>query len=314
MIRFQLNERLYELVLHNFSAEERVFSPIHEFVILLLFWEKSKVSMAVEGFYAQYCEDLILSIVFQGIKQGHYVDVGAHDPDVDSVTKYFYLNGWRGINIEPVLRHYQKLLEVRPNDINLNIAIGKSSGVAEFSILHPKGDETADGLSTFYPTELPAVLLEQFAMTPITVNVQRLDQVLSDYPLDAIHFLKIDVEGAEHSVLESLDLSRFRPRVMVVEATEPMTNIRCDHKWRHILTNADYVFKLFDGLNVYYVAHEHDIALNDLFQEAYARIVHLNHEWRLLPGEPVFSFETLNYVECNLWMILLFSLVFNEKL
>ncbi|MBP9694106.1 MAG: FkbM family methyltransferase [Alphaproteobacteria bacterium] len=270
--------------------------------------------MAVEGFYAQYCEDLILSIVFQGIKQGHYVDVGAHDPDVDSVTKYFYLNGWRGINIEPVLRHYQKLLEVRPNDINLNIAIADSSGEALFSILYPKGSKTADGLSTFHPAALPSVILDQFVITPITVQTQRLDQVLSEHPLDAIHFLKIDVEGAERAVLESIDLARFRPWVMVIEATEPMTNIRSDHKWNNILIEAGYVFKLFDGLNVYYVAHEHDIALNDLFQEAYARIVHLNRECRLLPGEPVFSFETVNYVECNLWMILLFSLVFNEKL
>lgn len=151
-------------------------------------------------------------------------------------------------------------------------------------------------------------------MRSVTVNVQRLDQVLCDHPLDAIHFLKIDVEGAERSVLESVDLKQFRPWVMVIEATEPMTNIRCDYKWRGILTDAGYVFKLFDGLNVYYLAHEYDIALNDLFQEAYARIVHLNRECRLLPSEPVFSFETLNYVECNLWMILLFSLVFNEKL
>ena len=49
-----------------------------------------------------YCsqnrEDLILEAFFIGEKKGFYVDVGAYDPDYDSVTKLFYLKGWNGIN------------------------------------------------------------------------------------------------------------------------------------------------------------------------------------------------------------------------
>ena len=40
-----------------------------------------------QQFYSQYFEDYILSIFFEQIKQGHYIDVGANDPNHDSVTK-----------------------------------------------------------------------------------------------------------------------------------------------------------------------------------------------------------------------------------
>ena len=32
---------------------------------------------------------------------GFYVDVGAMDPVIDSVTKVYYEHGWHGIDIEP---------------------------------------------------------------------------------------------------------------------------------------------------------------------------------------------------------------------
>src|SRR5262245_16124010 len=50
-------------------------------------------------YYSQFYEDYILGYVFKNQKTGFYVDVGANDPDKSSVTKYFYLAGWRGINI-----------------------------------------------------------------------------------------------------------------------------------------------------------------------------------------------------------------------
>jgi hypothetical protein len=48
---------------------------------------------------AQAREDVILDHALRGVKHGFYIDVGAQDPVVDSVTKAFYEGGWRGINI-----------------------------------------------------------------------------------------------------------------------------------------------------------------------------------------------------------------------
>jgi len=71
--------------------------------------------------YAQNYEDVMLQRAFKDIKKGFYIDVGANDPVIDSVTKAFYDSDWHGINIEPVTEWFIKLQEARPNDTNLNI-------------------------------------------------------------------------------------------------------------------------------------------------------------------------------------------------
>ena len=62
--------------------------------------------------YAQNFEDVILQRCFANIKNGFYIDLGAWSPDIDSVTKSFYLRNWTGIL---VLAANQNLLLRRPN-------------------------------------------------------------------------------------------------------------------------------------------------------------------------------------------------------
>jgi len=78
--------------------------------------------------YAQYLEDIILFLFLYDVKNGFYIDVGANDPIIDSVTNFFYLKGWNGINIEPLDDKYKLLKDQRSRDINLNIAVGKEKG------------------------------------------------------------------------------------------------------------------------------------------------------------------------------------------
>ena len=94
--------------------------------------------------YSQNREDLLLSGFFDLTKHGFYVDVGANHPIHDSVTKYFYDRGWRGINIEPNPNIYALLVEDRPRDINLQIGVSNVKGSLKLRE-YPAGD----GLSTF---------------------------------------------------------------------------------------------------------------------------------------------------------------------
>ena len=78
--------------------------------------------------YSEYYEDLILYLLLFDIKKGFYIDVGAYDPVNVSVTKFFYSKGWRGINIEPQPGKIELFQKDRPNDINLQLAVGKQKG------------------------------------------------------------------------------------------------------------------------------------------------------------------------------------------
>ena len=70
--------------------------------------------------YAQNAEDVVLDRVFAGQPRGFYIDVGARDPERDSITNHFYLSGWRGINIEPTDQYHALLMKSRPEDITLS--------------------------------------------------------------------------------------------------------------------------------------------------------------------------------------------------
>ena len=71
--------------------------------------------------YAQNYEDVMLWRALKHIDKGFYVDVGANDPIIDSVTAAFYERGWRGINIEPMRSYHEHLCAARPLDINFRL-------------------------------------------------------------------------------------------------------------------------------------------------------------------------------------------------
>jgi hypothetical protein len=87
----------------------------------------------------------------------------------------------------------------------------------------------------------------------------RLDSLLTEQGWsadDPIHFLLVDVEGAEAAVLRSIDLERWRPWVLVIEATKPNSTESTHGEWEDGVLAAGYEYCLFDGLSRYYVAKE----------------------------------------------------------
>jgi FkbM family methyltransferase len=202
---------------------------------------------------AQNFEDVMLWRALKHVKHGFYIDVGANDPNQDSVTKAFYENGWRGINIEPVPEWFEKLENERPRDINLQLAAGNNSGEL------PLYNFPDTGLSTLSKKIAETYSSEQsYKMIIAKVPVRTLTEICERYHASPVHFLKIDVEGTEKQVLEGMDFSKIRPWIVLAESTMPSTQIEDYQSWEPILLAADYRFVYFDGLNRFYVAKEHD--------------------------------------------------------
>ncbi len=201
---------------------------------------------------AQNYEDIRLRGALHDVERGFYVDAGANDPVDDSVTKLFYDAGWRGINIEPVKKWYERLTKERPRDINLDLAVGASEGECEFFELVDTGLSTMDDAIARRHVEEHGYELIQH-----TIPVTTLTTVCQRHAPRDIHFLKIDVEGAEGAALQGLDLNRIRPWIIVMEATWPNSQVASHEGWETRLTNNGYQFVYFDGLSRFYVAEEH---------------------------------------------------------
>jgi FkbM family methyltransferase len=202
--------------------------------------------------YSQNGEDVVLARALRPDKQpGFWIDVGATDPVIDSVTAAFSERGWTGINIEPSEEAFERLCEQRPNEINLRCAIGDRAGFAKLY----RGPRESPGLATLVPEMAEAHHAGAHDVpAPVEVEVRTLAEVVDQYAPAVVDFLKVDVEGFERQVLAGADWTRFRPRVVVVEATVPGTTELSHERWEPLLLAEGYEFVLFDGLNRYYVA------------------------------------------------------------
>ena len=77
--------------------------------------------------YSKNREDQFLKKFFQKKLNGIYVDIGAYHPYRFSNTYLLYLKGWSGLNIDPNKKSIELFNIARPNDTNLNIALGYKS-------------------------------------------------------------------------------------------------------------------------------------------------------------------------------------------
>ena len=199
--------------------------------------------------YSQNLEDVMLWRALKHVEKGFYVDVGANDPKELSITRAFYQRGWRGINIDPAT--YTLLSRDRVRDINLEVAISSTEGEITFYQVSNSALSTSD-----------LELAEHYRQAGHIVNERKvrswtLNRVLEIYADSPIHFMNIDVEGAELAVLQGLDLSLWRPWIILIEATIPTTTKPDFEEWETIIVSSNYEFVYFDGLNRFYIAREH---------------------------------------------------------
>lgn len=199
--------------------------------------------------YTPQAEDVLLRRIFFNRQENFFVDVGAGDPIDKSVTWYFYKElGWIGINIEPNKAVYDKLCTARPRDININAAIDSAKDSLSIRLY--------DG--NFNRSTASEALKRQYGdvfgpYIDSTVKAMTLESVLEQHATDRqIAFLKIDVEGWEQEVLRSLDIKKWLPTVIVVEATEPGRPTPNFSQWESLVLEAGYKRALFDGVNCWY--------------------------------------------------------------
>lgn len=165
--------------------------------------------------FAQEGEDLVLNRIFEKQKEGFYIDVGAHHPQRFSNTYFFYLKGWRGINIDAMPGSMKLFEEIRPKDMNIEAAI---SNVSEALTYYMFNDPALNGFSKPISTDRDTIRGYKIVDRK-TIKTQKLSDLLEAHlPEDqTIDFLSIDVEGLDYQVLLSNDWLRYKPTVLLVE-------------------------------------------------------------------------------------------------
>jgi FkbM family methyltransferase len=185
------------------------------------------------------------------VKNGFYIDVGAQDPLIDSVSKTFYDQGWRGIHVEAAHAYANRLRSARPDELVVHAAVGKRHGTMAFYEFPDTGLSTGDK-SIAQEHRSKGFRCEETRVPCITLT-----DVFADAGEREVHWLKIDVEGMEADVLAGWGKAPHRPWIMVVESTYPNSQICTHEAWEAKLLKRGYEFAYFDGLSRYYVSHAH---------------------------------------------------------
>jgi len=158
-------------------------------------------------------DEYLEKYVFNGYKNGFFVDIGAHDGISFNNTLYFEkYNNWAGINIEPIKSVYDKLVINRPNSININCAVCNQEGFSDF-LCNTGHTEMISGLKDTFDTRhffrLQKENEEKGSTTKlIQVQTKKLETICDENNIKHINYLSIDVEGAEFEVVKSINFDK----------------------------------------------------------------------------------------------------------
>ena len=164
--------------------------------------------------FAQQGEDLVLERIIQNIlgwdlnEKRIYVDVGAYHPINNSVTYLLYKRKWTGIAFDPSEISKNLFNKYRPRDIFINAAVGEEDNAVVDFFFPKKNDFVME--NTKIPKENKEYIKQK-------VNQINLNNELNRKNINNFDLINIDVEGSEFEILNSLDLKKFKPRIIIIE-------------------------------------------------------------------------------------------------
>ena len=155
--------------------------------------------------YSQWGQDIVADGFFRCNKPRtkRFVEAGAFDGLFISNTKRLFDIGWSGVCIEPVSSAYSRLEQLYQgtNVSCIQKAVSSKEGFVTIT------DAGAGSMLCNGDTNGPTQEVQSSGLTTI----------LDELNIDDFDFLSIDVEGPDFEVLKTLDFSRFRPQLLVLE-------------------------------------------------------------------------------------------------
>ncbi len=208
--------------------------------------------------YSQFYEDRNLEFIIKSVfgkdpnnEKGFYIDIGCNKPITYNNTYYFYLRGWKGINIDGNLFLINKFKKIRNRDINIHSLISDEEKEVIFHI--SKVDELSSMEDSFIRSHNESYRKED----QIKMKTKLLTKVLDEHIKDKIEidFMSIDVEGHDLNVLMSLDFKQYKIKCIIVE----MRGFSLENKNNEIysfLSTKGYILHSFSAINGYFILKE----------------------------------------------------------
>lgn len=220
--------------------------------------QKSLENEPLRRYYSQHGEDCLLWKFFDFKSTGYFVEVGAFDGIHLSNTYSFEKEGWKGICVEPG-QYFSQCKKNRPNSVCIDAACVASEEIKEitfykedlglFSTMNMFDEKLKYFSSVYQSRGLNFNDVQEEKVKAVTLN-----NILKNNNGNELDFISIDVEGAEIDVLNGFDISKYKPRVILIEANDEEHK----EKLRSYLSKFNYILAKQVSVNLFFVSNEQD--------------------------------------------------------
>lgn len=178
------------------------------------------VQLEADWYKSQSSEDRELETHFKDLCHGRYLEIGGLD-GVKFSNSYVFNRAfnWTGVLVEASPRNYQQLIKNRPNDLNVHAGVCEN----EMSLHWVESHLAVGGFQEFADAKFQKKWWSDGQIQNAqVVKCRTLEQILLEKvgPGFYFDFFTLDVEGAELSVLRSINFDLVGFGVIVVEADE----------------------------------------------------------------------------------------------
>jgi FkbM family methyltransferase len=211
-------------------------------------------------YYSQHGEDYLLWKFFDFKKDGFFVEVGAFDGVHLSNTYSFELEGWKGICVEPG-QYFENCKKNRPNSLCVNAVCVSNDDIKEITFyeeelgLFSTIKDVDELKNKYFQSVYNARGLNFNSTNKLKVEAKTLNSILCENNAKEIDFISIDVEGSEIEVLKGIDIEKYKPRILIIEANDE------NHKKElidYLCLRHNYIFARSISVNLFFVLSEND--------------------------------------------------------
>lgn len=210
----------------------------------------SEPELRKQGYNSQYGQDkLVAETLLPGLRQGVFVDIGAHDGVSLSNTLYFEQKlGWTGVAIEPNPSVFEKLKRNR-RCVTINAGVAKQTSRQKFRVVTGYA-EMLSGLVTEYDQRHEERIAREVSerggeVKEIEIDCWNFNELMQRQGITKIDYMNIDVEGAEWAIVSGIDWDALPIRVVGVE------NNYKERRVLHFLKERGYRIVYFAGDEFY---------------------------------------------------------------